>query len=187
VTKKPKPFVQGMTLMPGESAEASFSFNVPPEVARQLAWRDGDQLGFFQEVPPPDAPIVDPDAEALGLARGLTADINRHSPFRCNSCSEMQPVGAHLIWVPDGLYPNAGADIVFEMCRRNAFNGHRSAWCLKCARTLSPGALRSTIDDYYAKMPEATLIDDETKLPPPWLSWLLLTVLAMIALAMMLI
>lgn len=173
---KPKTFKQGMTLMPGESAKVTFSLPPGPELAKLVeGLKPGDRIPLeMVEVPPPDEAPLDPEADALGLERGLQVGGIQSDSFRCAECGNMQPAGVRLIWVPDGLYRGAGSDLVQEMCRRNAYNGHSGGWCLKCAKTLGHRIS-------WPKLAEAELIGDEKKLPSEKLLWIILAILAVFA------
>jgi hypothetical protein len=125
--EKHVPYHPGMTLLPGQST--SVEIPIPPEIAAQL--RDG----HFEEVPPPAAAPVQPRAKELGLLDGLHAHETDH-PYRCGWCSQMQPSGSLQVWVPDGVRRGDPSWSVKEAARRGAYNGHSTAWCLKCARKL---------------------------------------------------
>lgn len=189
MTDKPKPFKQGMTLMPGESAQVTFSLPSGPELAKLVkGLKPGDRIPLeMVEVPPPEEAPLDPEADALGLEIGLRSGGIQSQPFRCAECGNMQPSDSMLIWVPDGLYRGAGSDIVQEMCRRNAYNGHSGGWCLKCAQTLGHRRIRNIIPKIVLNPSfEAELIGDEKKLPSEKLLWIILSILAAFATAMML-
>lgn len=124
------PYRPGMTLMPGQST----SIEVPIPADASEAIRDGSFS--FVEVPPPEKVPVQPLAQSLGLAAGLTAEINHRGGWRCSNCSNYQRDGAAIVWVPDGVSISDSLFAVSDQARREAFNGHGSGWCLSCARKL---------------------------------------------------
>lgn len=91
--------------------------------------------GSFVPVPPPDAAPVQDLADTLGLAPGLRVEED-WGQFRCACCKRMQPRGSYLVWVPDGVERGDPAWSVTEECRRSAFNGSGSGWCLGCAKRI---------------------------------------------------
>jgi hypothetical protein len=95
--------------------------------------RDARTVGHFEEVPPPaQAPVCD-TANALGLAVGLRAERANWGQWRCACCHKMQPNESWQVWVPDSVRKHDPIWSVTEAARENAYNGHLSAWCLKCA------------------------------------------------------
>lgn len=92
-------------------------------------------LGQFIEVPPPLKPQIQPLAVSLGLVTGLIAE-NNQSQFRCGSCNQYSPEKSVLVWVPDSIRRGDPSWAVSEECRRTAFNGSRTGWCLQCALSL---------------------------------------------------
>lgn len=87
----------------------------------------------FEQVPPPDKAPEQSEAKKLGLVTGLRAERSRNRPWRCGNCSTMQPGGSTQVWVPDSVRRGDPEWSVTEACRQNAWNGHHTAWCLKCA------------------------------------------------------
>jgi hypothetical protein len=92
-------------------------------------------IAHFIEVPPPEQAPTDELGEAYGLPKGLHFD-STGDEWRCASCSVMQKPDSPLVWVPDGVRRGDPEWSVTESARRNAYNGHSSGWCLKCAQTL---------------------------------------------------
>ena len=137
MTQKPIPFRQGMTLMPGQSAE--HSFEIPLSGGEHYYESTGEIISGrmeFREVPPPSEAPVQDKAEQLGLVRGLQVDDGEYAmdhQWRCGQCRRMQPIGSPQVWVPDNIRKSDPDWAVTEACRQNAFNGHATAWCLKCA------------------------------------------------------
>lgn len=140
---EPIPYKPGMTLMPGQST----SISVPLPASAEWSIQAG---GCFVQAPPPKKAPVQDIAETLGLCAGLRAE-RRSDQWRCANCSKMQPVNSWLVWVPDSVRCGDEEWAVVEECRRNAYNGHNSGWCLKCA----PKASRKTI---IAAMPPKEIV-----------------------------
>ena len=90
----------------------------------------------FEIVPPPNETPAQPEAQSLGLVRGLRAEPAYRDGWRCTNCQRMQTDRGPLIWVPDSVRRSDSAADVTEQCRVNAYNGHASAWCLRCATKL---------------------------------------------------
>src|SRR4051812_25106999 len=90
----------------------------------------------FTEVPPPKEVPVQQEAENLGLLAGLRVDDRSSGGWRCSNCSEYQKDGAKLIWVPDSVNYADSAEAIKDICRRSAYNGCGSGWCLSCAKQL---------------------------------------------------
>lgn len=87
-------------------------------------------------VPPPSAAPISAAAESLGLLPALR--VNRTcDQYRCSCCHKLQPPDAWEVWLPDYIKQGDSPDAVTEACRRFAFNGHFSAWCLSCGLKLS--------------------------------------------------
>jgi hypothetical protein len=97
---------------------------------------------MMQEVPPPTTAPVDDIAETLGLCDGLRPWKADHQS-RCSNCDQMQRSNSWMVWVPDSVKSSDPDWSVTEACRLNAYNGHSSGWCLKCALGFSKKALRS--------------------------------------------
>jgi hypothetical protein len=94
----------------------------------------------FEPVPPPHEAPRYPEAEKLGLLRGLRAE--KVSPYRCAHCNRMQRAG-WIVQVPDGVCMSDPEWSVIDQARRNAHNGYFSGWCLRCALKLGkPSVLR---------------------------------------------
>ena len=89
----------------------------------------------FVPVSPPEEAPANPDAEALGLIRGLRAEMHEAS-FSCSQCHKYQLTGP-MVWVPDTVSMGDSVESVTEQARRFAYNGSWSGWCLTCARWLS--------------------------------------------------
>lgn len=129
MTKEPTPYTPGMMLMPGESTRVSIPVRFP----------DGASVGWaLKQVAPPEKAPVQALADRLGLCAGLRAEESKSS-FRCSDCFRIQPSGSTMVWVPDGVCRGDPAWSVTEAARRNAYNGHASGWCLRCAAKLSKG------------------------------------------------
>jgi hypothetical protein len=97
-----------------------------------------DQWAFVK-VPPPKTVPVDDLARNLGLLPGLRAE-QHNSLFRCSSCNNMQVEPEQImVWVPDSVMRHDSAEAIAEICRRSAFNGSSSGWCLTCAKKLGKG------------------------------------------------
>lgn len=88
----------------------------------------------FVEVPPPKVVPVDQFSETMGLLPGLKAEKG-HEGYRCANCGVYQK-GPWMVWVPDSVRPSDSAEAISDQCRRNAYNGCGSGWCLKCAKAL---------------------------------------------------
>lgn len=156
------PYRPGMILMPGQST--SISVEIPPEAAAIM--QDG---GHFVEVPPPAKVPVQGAAEALGLVPGLRAEKSRGGGWRCSNCHQMQPGGSWEVWVPDSVRHGDPESAITEACRRNAYNGHHSAWCLKCAPKVSRAERRR------AAVPTTREPADQKMRAPLWhrvMNWL---------------
>lgn len=93
----------------------------------------------FEEVPPPKTVPVQERAKSLGLLDGLRAEENQRGGWRCAECNTYQKDGAVLVWVPDSVRRSDRADEIKDQCRRSAYNGAGSGWCLSCARALGKG------------------------------------------------
>lgn len=78
------------------------------------------------------------------LCKGLKARRS-NSSYRCSSCSQMQPAGALMVWVPDSVQRGDPAWSVTDACERNALNGHSSGWCVRCARSLGRSMVSTLI------------------------------------------
>lgn len=100
----------------------------------------------FEQVPPPNKAPEHERAAELGLLPWLRGEVAERQ-FRCASCNGMVARGGVQVWIPDGVRRKDPAWSVEEFCRTNAYNGHFSAWCLKCARELSPGSVSSESKD----------------------------------------
>jgi len=124
----PIPYRPGMTLMPGQSTVVSIP--IPDEIATHM---HGGSFSF-QEVPPPTKVPVQEAAKAAGLLDGLRLDDSCGS-YRCAHCNHYDTSGK-LVWVPDSVeFADSTADVI-EQCRRSAYNGRGSGWCLSCAKKL---------------------------------------------------
>jgi len=88
-------------------------------------------------VPPPEIAPSYPDAEALGLPRGLRLETD-HDSWRCCACSTMQLAGSIGVWVPSGLRKGDSIEMFTEVARLSAFNGESMLWCLKCVPRIKP-------------------------------------------------
>lgn len=88
--------------------------------------------------PPAEAPIQ-PEADAAGLIAGLRVGRSggRGGPYRCSACHKLVTADVPSVMVPDGVRIGDDSAAVTEVCRRSAFNGHFSGWCLPCAKKLS--------------------------------------------------
>ena len=73
--------------------------------------------------------------QSEALAPGLRFE-KTGSAYRCAHCGKMQRADPGLVWVPDGVALGDPAWSVTEQCRRVAYNGDWSGWCLECARKL---------------------------------------------------
>jgi hypothetical protein len=91
--------------------------------------------GSFVQVQPPKKPIVQQAAEALGLLPGLTVDVEDRE-YRCSNCNEMQRPGSLEVMVPDSVSLSNSPEEIIETCRRQAYNGTGSGWCVSCAYKL---------------------------------------------------
>ena len=89
----------------------------------------------FEPVPPPKKAPVQDTAKNLNLVAGLRAEETDRQ-FRCAACRGMSR--DWRVWVPDGVLRSDPEWSVTESCRLNAYNGHRSAWCLDCAPKHQP-------------------------------------------------
>jgi hypothetical protein len=87
------------------------------------------------EVPPPKEVPVDQISETLGLLPGLKAEKSEGG-WRCAHCSCWQKDKGWMVWVPDSVRASDSAEAISDQCRRNAYNGCGSGWCLKCALAL---------------------------------------------------
>lgn len=94
---------------------------------------DSQIIGHFREVPPPAQAPVQSRAAELGLPDGLRVETSRSGGWRCACCGSMQRGETDQVWVPDTVQRHDPAWSVTEACRRNAYNGHFSGWCLGCA------------------------------------------------------
>jgi hypothetical protein len=90
----------------------------------------------FERVPPPPEVAEQPEAKRLGLIRGLRAEKADRGPYRCAECHGWIRDGETTVLVPDSVNMGTPPDIITEMCRRNAYNGTGSFWCLPCAKRL---------------------------------------------------
>lgn len=142
-----------LTIMPGQSVE--FTIEIPAEMV------PGETLrGEFVPVPPPSQAPVQTKAQELGLCQGLRVD-STDSGFSCNACDRMQPAGIQ-VWVPDLVQEGDSAEAVTEECRKAAYNGEWSGWCLKCAKKLGqaePGEIEEMhdwVDTVHAARGETT-------------------------------
>jgi hypothetical protein len=95
-----------------------------------------DVMNEWSPVPPPETIAADPNAERLGLPRGLEA-VTSHDQYRCYNCRKMQPRGSVVVYVPDSVLEGDPAWSVTEAARLNAYNGSGSGWCVKCAQNLN--------------------------------------------------
>ncbi len=89
----------------------------------------------LEQVPPPAKVPVQDRAAALGLLPGLRVE-DCHRPFRCSNCETLS-AGPELVCVPDGIRIGDDPKVVSEVCRRSAYNGSGSGWCINCAQRLS--------------------------------------------------
>ena len=99
----------------------------------------------FEEVPPPSKVPVQQEAERLGLLPGLRVDSDRAGGWRCAHCGTYQLNGAQLVWVPDSVNYADSAEAIREICRRSAYNGCGSGWCLSCAKKLGRRSILNRI------------------------------------------
>jgi hypothetical protein len=83
-------------------------------------------------IPPPSVAPRNSRGETLDLVQGLNVSASIRQ-FRCGNCHKMQPTGSEQVWVPDGVAKDDPAWSVEESCRISAYNGHFSAWCVRCA------------------------------------------------------
>lgn len=120
-----------MIIMPGQSVTVRVPLKADGEGSFSGEWR-------MEEVPPPREAPVQNEAEQLGLCRGLRAEKSRFGQWRCSCCHKMQREGDWQVWVPDSVMRGDPEWSVTEAARQNAWNGHLSAWCLKCAPKGSP-------------------------------------------------
>jgi hypothetical protein len=58
--------------------------------------------------------------------------------WRCGECRQPQPIGSVVAWIPDGMSRSQSLGDLVVRCRREAWNGHTTAWCLPCCRTFRP-------------------------------------------------
>lgn len=86
----------------------------------------------FIPVPPPSKAQIQSKADELGLVNGLRVEKSRDS-YRCACCGEMQVLAEYMVWVPDSVQKGDSPEAIEELCRKNAFTGTGSGWCLKCA------------------------------------------------------
>lgn len=90
----------------------------------------------FEEVPPPETVPVQDRAQRLGLLDGLRAE-DREGGWRCSSCNKYQTGDKTLmVWVPDNVKRTDSTEEIKDMCRRSAYNGTSSGWCVSCAKKL---------------------------------------------------
>lgn len=89
----------------------------------------------MREVPPPQVVPIDQISETLGLLPGLRAEKS-DGGWRCDHCNGYQRERGWLVWVPDNIRSTDSAADISDQCRRSAYNGCGSGWCLKCALAL---------------------------------------------------
>lgn len=90
----------------------------------------------MKEVLPPKIVPIEQIAETLGLVAGLRAQKGTGG-WRCSHCNAYQTAElSWTVWVPDSVNASDSAEAIADQCRRNAYNGCSSAWCLKCAKAL---------------------------------------------------
>jgi hypothetical protein len=99
----------------------------------------------FVEVPPPDSVPAYSTSEKHGILSCLRIEENLDM-FRCSRCGQMQPHGSSMVWVPDSIKIGDTSGAVSEVVRRDAYNGHLSGWCLKCARRLGSNAPKAIMN-----------------------------------------
>jgi hypothetical protein len=83
------------------------------------------------------APLSDEDFVAVLHAAGVRTDGGDWS-WRCGCCGHMQHKNVLRALIPDGTLPRDPMWAVLERCRRMAYNGQFTAWCLSCCRALTP-------------------------------------------------
>jgi len=91
---------------------------------------------------PPPRPVTpqrlsDDDYAAYLTTLSIRAEVMDHE-FRCGQCDRMQHAGVRMVWVPDSVRRGDPLWSVMATCRRQAWNGHFTAWCLRCTRSFSP-------------------------------------------------
>ena len=94
---------------------------------------------------PPTNPIIQAEAEILGLLPGLRAEYHNRA-FRCASCSSMKDPSWGA-WVSDSVKKSDSREEIILWTRANAFNGTGSFWCLGCARSLGKPFLKKVFLD----------------------------------------
>lgn len=92
---------------------------------------------LVEVLPPAEAPVQEL-AASMGLIDGLRAQRTDRE-FCCASCFKMSVQGWQ-VWVPDRVRREDAPASVTEQCRRRAFNGSFSAWCVSCAQSFAPAA-----------------------------------------------
>lgn len=100
----------------------------------------------FVEVSPPDNVPAHSASEKYGVLRCLRVEEDRDM-FRCSECGKMQSSGSAMVWVPDRIRLGDDPWAVREVARREAYNGHSSEWCLKCAKKLGSDAPKETTNE----------------------------------------
>jgi hypothetical protein len=106
----------------------------------------------FEPVPPPREAPEQPEAKRLGLLRGLRTETTTSGPYRCASCSRWMRKGDTEVQVPDAVNAGDSADVITEACRRNAYNGSFSAWCLPCALKLGRPTMLGALRRFFSSL-----------------------------------